>query len=80
MIGTASERHTTLSSGLARAAGSVCGFVSVLCSAVAATVLFAWVLDSSRPVSLLPLLAGLGLLLVALVLFVVRRALQIRAR
>ena len=64
--------------GLARVGASVCGFVSTLCAAAGATILFAWALDSSRPVSLIPLLAGLGLLLVAASLFIVRRALQIR--
>ena len=70
--------NTMLTASLARVGASVCGFVSALCAAAAATILFAWALDSSQPVSLMPLLAGLGLLLVAAALFIVRRALQIR--
>jgi hypothetical protein len=70
--------HTVLATGLARVGASVCGFASALSAAAGATILFAWALDSSRPVSLMPLLAGLGLLFVAACLFIVRRALQIR--
>ena len=64
--------------GLARVAASICGFLSALCAAAAATILFAWALDSSRPVSLVPLLGGIGLLGVAAGLFVVRRLVRMR--
>ena len=67
-----------LGTGLARVVASICGFMSALCAAVGVTMLFAWALDSSGPVSLLPLVAGLGVFAVAGALFVVRRVLRIR--
>lgn len=66
-----------LSTAMTRAVASLCGLLSVLSAAVGATILFAWALDSTRPVSVGPLLGGGGLLLLAALLFIVRRALQI---
>jgi hypothetical protein len=60
-----------------RAIASLCGMLCVLCAAVSAPILFMWALDNSRPVSVMPLLLGGGLLLVAALLFIIRRALQI---
>lgn len=66
-----------LSTAMIRAVASLCGLLSALSAAVGATILFAWALDSSRPVRVAPLLAGAGLLLLATLLFIVRRALRI---
>jgi len=60
-----------------RAIASLCGLLSVLCAAASAPILFIWALDNTRPVSVMPLLLGGGLLLVAAVLFIIRRALHI---
>lgn len=64
--------------GLARVVASICGFMSALCAAVGVTIFFAWALDSSGPVTLMPLLAGLGVLVIAGALFLARRLLRIR--
>ena len=60
---------------LYRLFASLCALGSVLCLALSAPVLFTWAIDSSRPVSVAPLLLSAGLLLAAGMLFVVRRAL-----
>lgn len=65
------------SAAMSRALASLCGLLSVLFAAASAPVLFIWVLDNTRPVSVMPLLVGGGLLLVAALLFVARRMLQI---
>ena len=66
-----------LSTAMIRAIASLCGLLSVLCAAASAPILFLWVVDNTHPVSVAPLLLGGGLLLVAALLFVVRRLLQI---
>jgi hypothetical protein len=66
-----------MSTAVLRALASLCGLVSVLCAAASAPILFIWALDNTRPVSVMPLMLGVGLLLIAGLLYVVRRALQI---
>ena len=62
---------------MTRAIASLCGLLSVLCAAAGAPILFIWALDNTRPVSVMPLLLGGGLLVIAALLFIIRRALQI---
>jgi hypothetical protein len=58
---------------LNRLLASLCALGSVLCLAVSAPILFTWAIDSSRPVSMAPLLLGAGLVLTAGIFFVLRR-------
>ena len=64
-----------LSPRLIRVVATLCGLLSVLCAAVSAPILFSWILDSTRPISVAPLLISAALAGVAGALFVIRRAL-----
>ena len=64
-----------LVTGMSRVLASLCALLSVICVAASAPILFGWVIDSSRPISMAPLLVSASLLLAAGALFLVRRAL-----
>ena len=56
-----------------RAVAIFCGVAGALCAAATAAVLFAWAVDSVRPVSLAPLALAAGLVAGGGVCFLVRR-------
>jgi hypothetical protein len=63
---------------LRRTLATICGVLSALSAAASAPILFGWLIDSTRPISVMPLLASAGLLLAAGGLFVARRVLLIQ--
>lgn len=60
---------------VSRLLASICALGSVLCLAAGAPILFIWAIDSSRPVSTVPLVLATALMVLAGMLFVVRRGL-----
>ncbi|MFI5257469.1 MAG: hypothetical protein ACHQRK_09435 [Gemmatimonadales bacterium] len=63
---------------LARTLATMCGVLSALSAAASAPILFGWLIDSTRPISIMPLLASAALLLAAGALFVARRLLLVQ--
>ena len=64
-----------LLTGISRVLASLCALLSVICVAASAPILFGWAIDSSRPISVAPLLVSTSLLLAAGALFLARRVL-----